>query len=363
MQEKKFFYDMFIENEVCYFSDYYTKQICFIDESKQLIAYNYCYDIDVVSNVRFFQGIYKLNNYILLCPWNTKNFFMLYDMKENKFIKKEIVSSFNIYLGFHNDDVFQYQDNVYIISNNMVIKSNCLFEEFECLLQINNIDENYEHGQIVCLDTKLYIPIQNIIYVFDMSLEKIYKKMTFNECEKIETLCYLKGNFWFITDKGKIVKYDEKYSISYDLPFETNYMMKGKNVFKFGRCYTYGKYIWFIPLYTDSIIRMDIEKNLIEKIEIEEEKEDILTIQEKKRKCIQKYLGINQNNNFVFFLSSKTENLYKLDLEKETIKILDLNWNKKIDNLVFINKDSSALFCEGYLGITIRDFIDNVCIN
>ena len=119
--------------------------------------------------------------------------------------------------------------------------------------------------------------------------------------------------------------------------------------------------IWFLPLYTDVIIRMDIEKKLIEKVEIDEEKENVFTIQKKERKCIQKYLGITRNGNSVFFLSSKTENLYKLDLEKETIKLLDLSWNKEINNLIFTNKDSSALFCEGYLGVTIKEFIDIVC--
>ena len=360
MKEQYFFNLLDIENNIFYFSDFYTKQICSFSEDTKLINYDFNCNIDDIKGIERIIGIYSLGDLILLCPWNKVNFLLLYKQTK-KISKKQILNFSSGYLNFRNDDLFQYQNSVYIISDNVIIKSNCLFDKFEFLLQIGDNDKSCGHGQIICLDTKLYIPIQNIIYIFDMLLEKICDEMIFNNCEMIETLCYIEENFWFITSRNKIVKYDGKSDISYDLPFETSFMLGDKKIAKFARCYVYGKYIWFLPLYTDVIIRMDIEKKLIEKVEIDEEKENVFTIQKKERKCIQKYLGITRNGNSVFFLSSKTENLYKLDLEKETIKLLDLSWNKEINNLIFTNKDSSALFCEGYLGVTIKEFIDIVC--
>lgn len=114
--------------------------------------------------------------------------------------------------------------------------------------------------------------------------------------------------------------------------------------------------LFLIPSYANMIVKFDIDKSIMEEIFIPGEEEDEDTLRKKGRFFYSKYNLVKRMDENLFFISSKTKNIYILNMRSSEITIL----KTKLIQCKEYQKEilSKDIIREEYFTNGLKDFIN-----
>ncbi len=273
-----------------------------------------------------FYGIYKLKKYLLLPSRNARTALHLFNLDTKELSYINIEESKKELLNFREENVFEYDDFLYIFPFSLtVMKVQIKTKSIEYLFYPDMNSEEDIRGEITYIGNMIYIPIKhkNIIFKFDLTTEQWEIIEVNTELKVIDTLCF-DGKLFWMTGIGQMIwSWDEENNISvsyhkFPQRFKRLVNRKGEQGFWFNTSIVYGKSIYFVPCDANMVIEFDIEncegKELF--IEDEWEEEDMRA----GRFSTVKYMGTKSKDNILMMLSNKNKNLILVDMETKRIR-------------------------------------------
>lgn len=304
-----------------------------------------------------FCGIYRHNNKVLLSNAQDSKLYVL-DILQKSIVPQKVDGIQGVKrICFFHDEVFQYENNIYIVlRDGKILKTDCDFNRIVCVLQCPN-HNCVEHGQILRSEEILYIPLNNLIYVFSMNKERIVDEFYFNDLDKIETMCCIDNDIWISSTSGVVRRlFDNTNSCLIDFSDDNYNFLQDK--IRFSRAYCHENEIWLVPCYCEKIYIFNIEKRLLREFSIDQERENGASLHDKHRSNLQKYIAFAKQNNILWLMSSKTRKFYKINLingeyDEETFKFVG---SEILDDCI---ANRRALI-EGNLSIGLEYLIDAI---
>lgn len=327
---KLYFYDMDIKNETFWAPEYDTGIIL---EGNIKTGNVQVVSRDMYKTFKtkcFFRGIYNCGDKLLLAKQGEQN-AIIYNKLNNQFYKKQVknLPSKSVW-DFQHDSIIETGKNYYIILvYGEIIKADKELCEFEFIGSIPNDSKESCYKKLVRVNKCIYIIIKNKIYVFDSETES-YAECSILETENnIETMCFDGKFFWISTNLGEIICSDKKrkLQIEQDKLFLLN---EEPDARKFLRSYCCNGIIWLIPCYVESILYFDINSMSIHSFMLDGEKENSESLNYMGRKNKQKVIACARANEELLVLSSKTEQLYKINMIEKKTEILEFHLDRKL---------------------------------
>lgn len=214
-----------------------------------------------------FYGIYKLKKYLLLPSRNARTALHLFNLDTKELSYINIEESKKELLNFREENVFEYDDFLYIFPFSLtVMKVQIKTKSIEYLFYPDMNSEEDIRGEITYIGNMIYIPIKhkNIIFKFDLTTEQWEIIEVNTELKVIDTLCF-DGKLFWMTGIGQMIwSWDEENNISvsyhkFPQRFKRLVNRKGEQGFWFNTSIVYGKSIYFVPCDANMVIEFDIE--------------------------------------------------------------------------------------------------------
>jgi hypothetical protein len=369
-------YDMFIKENMLYFFDVYTNALCSLnlDAGCKYIGLEY-FDKKItfpkLSKLKFVTGMYLINNLWIFSLRCGSTELLVLDISKNEIISKEIINNKGYLISFKHDEIFEHGNRVYIVSQNfMIIKTDIGLNQAEIIYKnAFYVDGKIPHGQLCLKDNQVYIPINNELYMFDMETENVVMiELNLPKQRKIESFVYGEHNFWGNTNDGRLFMWDGRnlqyvFDISIGqiiLSEEMKQKISEEECRKFIRGYIFDKSLWFIPAYTDSIMKINLMTFETKIVKIEGEEENFETLNcSKTRKSIQKYVSFIQNDKMIYLMSSKTERLYAINMASSEVSRIENKWDIAYND--FLTLQNKFLFSEGMFRYTLKKYLRGIC--
>lgn len=288
-------------------------------------------------------GIYKWKEYLVLPSRNARLGMHLFNTKANEWSYIVIEESKKNWLNFREEDVFEYNEYLYIFSLQLVIlKVNVEKKSIDYLFYPDIEPDADRRGEITSIDHTIYLPLKHDkkIYKFDLSIEQWVILEINTELGGIDTLCY-DGNLFWMSGMGKMIcSWDEKNNecISYkEFPetFKKLVSRDGEDGWWFCKSIMYKQIVYFVPCDANMMIVFDTKNGEAKEFFIAdewEEKEDPRI----GRFSTVKYMGAKKKNNILMLLSNKNKNLIFIDMEKQTYKKMEMKLKSEaeIDKII-----------------------------
>lgn len=164
-----------------------------------------------------FYGIYKLKKYLLLPSRNARTALHLFNLDTKELSYINIEESKKELLNFREENVFEYDDFLYIFPFSLtVMKVQIKTKSIEYLFYPDMNSEEDIRGEITYIGNMIYIPIKhkNIIFKFDLTTEQWEIIEVNTELKVIDTLCFDGKLFWMTGIGQMICSWDEENNIS-----------------------------------------------------------------------------------------------------------------------------------------------------
>ena len=352
---KLYFYDMDIENETFWIPEYETG---IIFEGNIKTGHTKIISRDMYKTFKnkcFFRGIYNCGDKLLLANQGEQN-AIIYNRFDNQFYKTQIrnLPSKSVW-DFQHDSIIETEKNYYIILvYGEIVKADKELCEFECIGSIPNDTKESCYKKVVKKDKCIYVLIKNKIYAFNSETETYFECNMFETENNIETMCFDGTFFWISTNSGEIICSDKKrrLQIEQDKLYLLN---ESPGVRKFLESYCCNDIIWLVPCYVDRILCFDIKSMSIRPFLLPGEEENSETLNRVRRKNKQKVIASIRLNEELLVLSSKTEQLYRVDMVKKRVEILKCDIDRR--TLMSERLKLAEIITEG-TNINIKDYIE-----
>lgn len=350
--QRHFFYDFALAGNEIYFSTGVYNALCRANLSNDQVEVLKTFpDIPENRGLAYY-GIYRLNEYILLCPYNGSDDFLLYDMKADTFRKLTNHGQISFYSGA----VWEKDKMLYIVSGKTaeIYKVNPQNFSVKLLSCKKYVTDNACISEIVRLEDLLYIPFnqKGIMLIFDIEKEE-YTHFPYPEnVSNVATMCYYDGKFWTTGKDRKILKWqaDERVASEVaEVPNDVTLLAEGCNWF--GRSCIYNNILWLIPNCSDSILKYNFLTEQIEKVEIAGEEESVEQLEEELkhgRYMNSKYNAIKRCGNNVFFLSPKTRIFYEINLDTGNVARHDFCVKNIYNGRIYPSPANGVAFEQSY---------------
>lgn len=319
MKQRHYFYDFALDGNEIYFSTGFYNALCRASLSNDQVEILKSFPDLPENRGLAYYGIYRLGEYLLLCPFNDSDDFLLYDMKADTFRKLTNQGQ----IGFYSSAVWEKDNMLYIVSTRTteIYKVNLQNFSVKMLSCKKYVTDNACINEIVRLENLLYIPLnqKGIMLIFDIEKEEFTYFRYPQNVSFVATLCYYDGKFWTTGKDRKILKWQANESVASEVAkFPDDVTLLAKDGSWFGRSYIYNNILWLIPNCSDSILKYNFLTEQFEKIDIAGEEESVEQLEEEMkhgRYMRSKYNAIKKYENKVFFLSPKTRIFYEMNLE------------------------------------------------
>lgn len=319
MWQRHYFYDFALDGNEIYFSTGFYNALCRANLSNDQVEILKSFPDMPENRGLAYYGIYRLKEYLLLCPHNGSDDFLLYNIKTDTF--RKLMNQGQI--GFYSSAVWEKDNMLYIVSTKTaeIYKVNLQNFSVKRLSCKKYTTDNACISEIVRLENLLYIPLnqKGIMLIFDIEKEEFTHFQYPENVSYVATLCYYDGEFWTTGKDRKILKWQANETVASELgEFPDDVTLLGEDCSWFGRSFIYNNVLWLIPICSDSILKYDFLTEQFEKIEIAGEEESVEQLEEEMkhgRYMRSKYNAIKKCENKVFFLSPKTRIFYEMNLE------------------------------------------------
>lgn len=352
---KLYFYDVDIHNETFWIPEYETGIIL---EGNIGTGNTQVLSKDMYNTFKsrcFFQGIYNCGDKLLLAKRGEQN-AIIYDKFNNQFCKKQVKNlPLKSVWDFQHDSIIETGKNYYIILvYGEIIKADKELNEFEFIASIPNDARESCYKKLIRVNKCMYIIIKNKIYVFDPETESYSQCSIFETENNIETLCFDGTFFWISTNLGEIICSDKKRKLQIEQD-KLSLLHEEPNARKFLRSYCCNGIIWLVPCYVEGILYFDINNMSIHSFILDDEKENSDTLNRLGRKNKQKVIACARSYEELLVLSSKTEQLYKINMAEMKTEILKFYLDMQL--LIKERLKLAENLTEGTY-INIRDYIE-----
>lgn len=331
---KLFFHDCIWEKDKIIYPASNCNAICETDiETGETIIIG---KADEKEEWMLFCGVYKWKNYLILPGWRAKNALSMFNLENREWLYIYIEESKKEWLNFREKNVLEYNGYLYAFSYQLVIlKINMENKSIEYIFYPNKKADEDVIGEIAVINNVVYIPVRhdNKIYKFDLCIEQWEIIEVNTKLKGIDTLCFDGQLFWMTGIGRMICAWDEKTNLSmyyrkFPQRFDRLVDRKGEEGFWFNNSIAYDNSIYFIPSDANMIIEFDTKNGEANEFFIEdewEEKEDTRV----GRYSTVKYMEAKKKENVFMMLSNKNKNLIFIDMERKTIKKIELKLSEK----------------------------------
>lgn len=357
---KPFFYDCVVDDEKIYFPLANYNALCSTNIQSGLTEI-----IDFFPNEKneplLYCGIYRLNNKLLLSPYMGKSGLLLYDLEEKTFSPIDIDIKDKKIINFRGNRVVHYKDDLFVFCFvPVILKINLSNKKIQYIKYPQlNTDKNVI-GQITCRDQKVYIScsVRNIIFIFDLQNESFRYEYLANTINGINTIAIDGNNLWMTGKKKEVLMWNtENNTINCFREFPQRFCkIYDIDEGLFSDSILFENQLFLIPLYANMIVKFDIDKTAMEEIFIPDEEEDENSLRKKGRFFYAKYNLVKRVDENLFFISSKTKNIYILNMRSSEITIL----KTKLIQCKEYQKEilSKDIIREEYFTNGLKDFIN-----
>ena len=349
-----YFYDFDIKNNEMWFPEFYTGAICKVNIDTFLLDIFENDVLDFVTEKCPFCGIYKGEKRVLLSSKVNNNVYV-YNIEEKKYVVRHVQGMPNkVAIVFSHDEVFLYNNNLYIVlDNGIIIKADIELERINYVGKCPN-NQNEIHGQVLSKEENLYIPIENTIFVFDMNTENITKEIRLDDIDRIATLGFDGNRFWITSASGLLMSLGEEKQ-KFELDINDYYCESFPHGIRFWRSFINLNKLWLIPCYSESIYCIDLVTGTLKKIVIDGEEENEYTFHSRGRLNAKKIISTYCEGGYLWILSSKTKKLYKIN--QKTDEVIICNMDYSLEETLKKQLNAKSLILEGALNCTLRQFL------
>ena len=358
---KPFFYDCVVDDEKIYFPLANYNALCTTNIQSGLTEI-----IDFFPNEKneplLYCGIYRLNNKLLLSPYRGKSGLLLYDLEEKTFSTIDTDIKDRKIINFRGNRVVHYKDDLFVFCFvPVILKINLCNKKIQYIKYPQlNTNENVI-GQITCRDQKVYIScsIRNIIFVFDLQNELFQYEHLDYTINGINTIAIDGNNLWMTGKKKEVLMWNTQNNIINCFKEFPQRFCKICDIDEglFSDCILFENQLFLIPSYANMIVKFDIDKTVMEEIFIPDEEENENTLRKKGRFFYSKYNLVKRMNEKLLFISSKTKNIYILNMRSLEITILKTElvqckeYQKEILSKDIIREEYFTNGLKGYISI------------
>lgn len=282
---------------------------------------------------RLYPRCMKCGDEIYCIPNRGKN-ILIYHLEEKQFYEIEINNPQNERLFVSNFS--QYNHFIFMVSAGLkkIIEIDCKKKQI-----INYYDIPQDSDKKIGLSTfvKNYIYTvsadSNQVFEFDMERKEFRTYILKEIIGSLYTICFDGIDFWLSGYRREVYKWnkeDEKIEVINDLP--TNFGIYNINVRKescldtkicqysvptFIAAVVVENTVWFIPYQTNYIVYVEKESNLVKRMPIDEEDENIQNVGGLQHKYLFSYV---KENRYIGLFSIKNNCFFEIDTVSKTVK-------------------------------------------
>ncbi len=311
-------------------------------------------------------GICKWHEYFILSSRNSRPALAFYNLHKREWKYIDVEKEKHGWLDFREEDVFEFDNYIYIFSAKLVvIRVDLCMDKMEFLYYPDANAGDELRGNILRVGDLVYIPLRhsNKIYRFDLKTEQTDILEVSTELKGIYTLCFDGSLFWLAGLGRMIYSWDEKTGecIKYEAfprGFEMIFTKKAdeNDAPCFSKSFLYQQSIYFVPCFANMLVKLDLSDRKLTEVKLQNEEETEATVMRSGRLTAAKYGAVKQNNDRLMLLSAKNKNIILVNLNSEGVEKVELDISQ--DKHREVVPDENNIINEIY--VDLKRFIEYV---
>lgn len=330
----------FVPNNInCIFTmDLDTNQVKLIAE----IPNNYIFTNNEFSSIKV------VNNYIILTPLNNK--IVRYDISNDKFDSIDIGT-----LRQKFSDSYVYNNNIYMLprmSNYFIkydVNKNCIYQNHKICNDLDKLKSdtgNFYFWKCFVINDDYLIAVShvgNVLLKYNLKTDKYSLQRVGNTKNQYMNISYDGENYWLVSAKGNIVKWNEKNGAINEINIEVTNFISMMD-FNFSCSVIFDDYLYLFPSQSNMILKVNIHTNEVKCVANMNARSEVHGL----HFTLHKYLSAKKVGNYIYAFSNYENTLQKINPKTDEIEnipfvLSDEDYAKIMNKEIFSSSDNSKL--------------------